>query len=156
MALLCTFRGRMILSPALQTDRIMLCTADVVPPTIRNACAAPKASAASSSASLITETVQALDFLFLFYVPAHQRERLSSFGNVPVLHIWAHAVVFHNPFDMFLFSCRHVPANTVLSFSNCILPQTGTMIQLFLYIFAISAQKKKQISSFTICFSHDL
>jgi len=56
ITLLCTFRGRMILSPALQTDRIMLCTADVVPPTIRNACAAPKASAASSSASLITET----------------------------------------------------------------------------------------------------
>jgi len=40
---------------------------------------------------------------------------------------------------MFLFSCRHVPANTVLSFSNCILPQTGTMIQLFLYIFKSNA-----------------
>ena len=88
---------------------------------------------------LLPATVQAPDFLFLFYVPAHQRERLSSFENVPVLHIWAHAVVFHNPFDMFLFSCRHVPANTVLSFSNCILPQTGTMIQLFLYIFKSNA-----------------
>ena len=34
----------------------MLWTADVVPPTMRKAWAAPKASAASSSAALITET----------------------------------------------------------------------------------------------------
>ena len=56
MTLLWTFLGRMILSPFLQTLSTMLCTEEVVPPTIRNACAAPKASAASSSASLITDT----------------------------------------------------------------------------------------------------
>ena len=56
IALLCTFLGRIILSPALQTDKIIACTADVVPPTIRNALSAPNASAVSSSASLITDT----------------------------------------------------------------------------------------------------
>ena len=56
ITLLWTFRGRIILSPALHTERTMLCTDDVVPPTIKNAWSAPNASAASSSASLITET----------------------------------------------------------------------------------------------------
>ena len=56
MTLLCTFLGRIILSPALQTDSIMLCTELVVPFTIKKACAAPKASAVSSSALRITDT----------------------------------------------------------------------------------------------------
>ena len=56
ITLLWTFLGRMILSPLLQTDKIMLCTADVVPPIIKKACSAINASAASSSASLMTET----------------------------------------------------------------------------------------------------
>ena len=55
-ALLCTFLGKMILSPALHTDKIILCTAEVVPPTIKNAWSAPEASAVSSSASRITGT----------------------------------------------------------------------------------------------------
>ena len=56
-----------ILSPALQVDKIMACTAEVVPPTIRKAFAAPKASAASSSASLID--VYKRQFLLLFSTP---------------------------------------------------------------------------------------
>ena len=54
MTLRCTLRGRMISSPRLTTDRVIACTLLVVPPTIRKACAAPNASAASSSASRIT------------------------------------------------------------------------------------------------------
>ena len=49
-------RGRMIFSPRLATERIMACTAEVVPPTIKKAWAAPKAWAASSSAWRMTET----------------------------------------------------------------------------------------------------
>ena len=56
ITLLCTLRGKIILSPALVEDSTMLCTEDVVPPTIKKACAAPKASAASCSASRITDT----------------------------------------------------------------------------------------------------
>ena len=52
----CTFLGSIILSPLLHTASTMLCTAEVVPPTIRKACAAPNASAASCSASFITDT----------------------------------------------------------------------------------------------------
>ena len=37
ITLRCTLRGRMIFSPRFATDRIMLCTALVVPPTIRKA-----------------------------------------------------------------------------------------------------------------------
>ena len=46
----------MISSPRLQAVSTILCTELVVPPTIRKACAAPNASAASSSASRMTET----------------------------------------------------------------------------------------------------
>ena len=56
ITLRCTLRGRMIFSPRLAEDRIMACTALVVPPTIKKAWAAPKASAASCSASRITDT----------------------------------------------------------------------------------------------------
>ena len=56
MALLCTFLGIIILSPSLHVASIIVCTAEVVPPTMKNACSAPNASAASSSASLITDT----------------------------------------------------------------------------------------------------
>ena len=52
----CTLRGRMISSPRPTTDSTIACTLEVVPPTIRKACAAPKASAASSSASRMTLT----------------------------------------------------------------------------------------------------
>ena len=37
IALLCTFLGKIILSPLLHAESIIACTADVVPPTIRNA-----------------------------------------------------------------------------------------------------------------------
>jgi len=56
MTLRWTLRGRMILSPALQAESTMLCTDDVVPPTIKKAFSAPNASAASASASRMTET----------------------------------------------------------------------------------------------------
>ena len=56
MTLRWTFRGNMIFSPRLATESIMACTAEVVPPTIKKAWAAPKAWAASSSASRMTET----------------------------------------------------------------------------------------------------
>ncbi len=56
MALLWTFRGIIILSPRLHAVMTIACTAEVVPPTMKKAWAAPKASAASSSASLMTET----------------------------------------------------------------------------------------------------
>ena len=46
----------MILSPSLVDDIIIACTEPVVPFTIKNEAAAPKASAASSCASLMTET----------------------------------------------------------------------------------------------------
>ena len=55
-ALLWTFLGRMIFSPRFTTESTMLCTAEVVPPTMRKAWAAPNASAASSSACRITDT----------------------------------------------------------------------------------------------------
>ena len=56
MTEMCTLRGRMSLSPFLQTVITMAWTADVVPPTIKKAWAAPKAAAASASASRMTET----------------------------------------------------------------------------------------------------
>ena len=56
ITLRCMLRGRMTFSPAFTEERIMLCTAEVVPPTIKKAFAAPKASAASFSASRMTET----------------------------------------------------------------------------------------------------
>ena len=55
MTLRWTLRGMMILSPRLHTDSTMVCTELVVPPTIKKAWAAPKASAASSSACRMTE-----------------------------------------------------------------------------------------------------
>ncbi len=50
-----TLRGRIIESPRLQTLNIIACTAAVVPPMIRKASSAPKASAARASASFMTE-----------------------------------------------------------------------------------------------------
>ena len=46
----------MILSPRLQAVITIACTDEVVPPTMKKACFAPKASAANCSASLITDT----------------------------------------------------------------------------------------------------
>ena len=37
MTLRCTLRGKMIWSPGETTDKIIACTADVVPPTIKKA-----------------------------------------------------------------------------------------------------------------------
>ena len=51
-----TLRGIIIFSPRLQAVITIACTADVVPPIIKKACFAPKASAAKASASLMTET----------------------------------------------------------------------------------------------------
>ena len=99
----------MISSPRLQAVSTILCTELVVPPTIRKACAAPYASAASSSASrmmdtgwhrlssgfmLLTSTpthCSPRNFVSsglprLSYVPAHQKVRLSCAESFPVLH----------------------------------------------------------------------
>ena len=56
IALRWTLRGRMIFSPRPHVAQIMVCTADVVPFTMKNALSAPNASAASSCAALMTET----------------------------------------------------------------------------------------------------
>ena len=56
MAERCTLRGMMILSPRCTAVSTIACTAEVVPPTMKKACAAWNASAASASASRMTET----------------------------------------------------------------------------------------------------
>ena len=76
----------MILSPGLQAVSTMLCTLLVVPPTIKKAWAAPKASAASSSASLITETGwQRLSsgFIELTSMPTHRSPSSSTSSGLP-------------------------------------------------------------------------
>ena len=83
----CTFRGRMIFSPRFTTERIMLCTAEVVPPTIRKAWAAPNASAASSSASRITDTGwQRLSRGFMEFtsIPTHFSPISSRSSGLPL------------------------------------------------------------------------
>ena len=86
MTLLWTFRGRIILSPALQTDKTMACTALVVPPTIKKAWAAPKASAVSASAWAMTETgLQRLSrgFMLLTSSPTHRSPRSCVSSGLP-------------------------------------------------------------------------
>ena len=86
MADLWTFRGRMILSPALQVERIMVCTDEVVPPIIKKAWAAPKASAASSSASLIIEIGcprLSKGFIELTSIPTHFSPKSSTNSGFP-------------------------------------------------------------------------
>ena len=158
-----TFRGRMILSPALQTDRIMLCTADVVPPTIRNACAAPKASAASSSASLITETGwQRLSsgFIELTSSPTHFSPRSCASSGFPLplfmsRHIKGNDSLLSETFQCFIYgrmllsfiihlTCSSFPVVMYrqIQFNHTAIVywlKTGTMIQLFLYIFKSNA-----------------
>ena len=56
IALRWTLRGRMISSPRFVAAQIIVCTAEVVPFTMKNASSAPKSSAASRCASLMTET----------------------------------------------------------------------------------------------------
>lgn len=88
-----TLRGRMISSPRLQAVSTILCTELVVPPTIRKACAAPNASAASSSASRMTDTGWhrlSSGFMLLTSTPTHCSPRnFVSSGlprSFPVLH----------------------------------------------------------------------
>ena len=91
MTLLCTLRGRMISSPRLQAVRTMLCTELVVPPTMRKAWAAPKASAASSSASWMTETGwQRLSrgFMLLTSTPTHCCPRNAVSSGLPRPCLW--------------------------------------------------------------------
>ena len=88
----------MISSPRLQTVSTMLCTELVVPPTIRKACAAPKASAASSSASRMTDTGwQRLSSGFmLFDVHTHAVEHCwprKAVNSGSCCHSWAAALV---------------------------------------------------------------
>ena len=54
---LCTLRGTMILSPGEQTDKIIVMIAPLVPCTEKKVWSAPKASAASCCASIITPLV---------------------------------------------------------------------------------------------------
>ena len=86
MTLLCTFLGRMILSPRLQLDSTMLCTELVVPPTIRKALAAPKASAARISASRITDTGWhrlSSGFMLFTSTPTHFSPRNAVSSGLP-------------------------------------------------------------------------
>ena len=87
----CTLRGRMISSPRLQAVSTMLCTLLVVPPTIRKAWAAPKASAASSSASRITDTGwQRLSNGFMLFTstPTHCWPRKAVSSGLPRPRLW--------------------------------------------------------------------
>ena len=89
--LLWTFRGRIILSPRLQADRIMDWTALVVPPTIRKAWLAPKASAASCSASRITDTGWhrlSRGFMLFTSTPTHFSPRKSVSSGFPRPRLW--------------------------------------------------------------------
>lgn len=81
------------LVPRLQAVSTLLCTELVVPPTIRKACAAPNASAASSSASRMTDTGWhrlSSGFMLLTSTPTHCSPRnFVSSGlprSFPVLH----------------------------------------------------------------------
>ncbi len=56
MAERCTLRGRMIFCPAWMEAKIIVCTAAVVPLTMKKALSAPNAFAASVCASFMTET----------------------------------------------------------------------------------------------------
>ena len=69
----------------------MLCTELVVPPTIRKAWAAPKASAASSSASRITDTGwQRLSSGFMLFTstPTHCWPRKAVSSGLPRPRLW--------------------------------------------------------------------
>ena len=81
-----TLRGRIILSPALQVDRIIVCTDEVVPPIIRKAWLAPKASAARSSASRIIEMgwpKLSKGFIELTSIPTHFSPNSSTSSGFP-------------------------------------------------------------------------
>ena len=91
MTLLWTFRGKMILSPALQAERTMACTALVVPPTIKKAWAAPKASAVSRSAWAMTETgLQRLSrgFMLLTSSPTQRSPNSCVSSGLPRPRLW--------------------------------------------------------------------
>ena len=81
----------MISSPRLQAVSTMLCTLLVVPPTIRKAWAAPKASAASSSASRMTDTGwQRLSSGFMLFTstPTHCWPRKAVSSGLPRPRLW--------------------------------------------------------------------
>ena len=86
-----TLRGRMILSPRLQVASTMVCTELVVPPTIKKACAAPKASAASSSARRMTDTGwQRLSsgFMELTSMETHFSPKKAVISGLPRPCLW--------------------------------------------------------------------
>ena len=88
---LCTFRGKIILSPALQVASIIDCTEEVVPPIIKKAWAAPNASAASSSASLIIEMGcprLSRDFIEFTSIPTHFSPNNSTSSGFPRPRLW--------------------------------------------------------------------
>ena len=90
----------MILSPRLQADRIMDWTALVVPPTIRKAWLAPKASAASCSASRITDTGWhrlSRGFMLFTSTPTHFSPRNSVSSGLPRPPFVAGYVKGHHP-----------------------------------------------------------
>ena len=69
----------------------MLCTARVVPPTIRKAWAAPKASAASFSASRMTETGWhrlSSGFMLFTSMPTHRSPRKAASSGLPLPCLW--------------------------------------------------------------------
>ena len=145
-----TFRGRMILSPPYR-QKGRTCTADGS--SHHQKChALRRKRSAASSASLITETgwqrlssglieltsspthffsqkLCSLDFLFLFYVPAHERnDSLSS----ETFQCFMYVVLFIIHFDMFLFPVvmyRQIQFNHT-AIVYCL---NRTMIQYFLY-----------------------
>ena len=91
MTLRWTLRGRIISSPGLQTESTIACTDEVVPLTIKKAWWAPKASAANSSASLITLTGwQRLSkgFIELTSTAKHCSPRKAVSAGLPLPPLW--------------------------------------------------------------------
>ena len=81
-----TLRGRMIFSPRFATESTIACTAEVVPPTIKKAWAAPKASAVSCSASRMTETGWhrlSSGFIELTSMPTQRSPSSSTSSGLP-------------------------------------------------------------------------
>ena len=79
------------MSPRLQVDSTMDCTELVVPPTIKKAWAAPKASAASSSAWRITEMGWhrlSRGFMLLTSMLTHCWPRNSVSSGLPRPRLW--------------------------------------------------------------------
>ena len=118
----------------MQQESTMLCTEDVVPPTIKKAWAARKASAASSSASLITDTGwQRLSngFMELTSRLTHFSPRSSTNSGFPLP----------------LLCPGTSKGTTLLRFKRSNASYTGACICLFLFISSLHNTKKDRQNS---------